>query len=186
MKKIFISGLAVIIPIALTLWVLFSVFGTIDQFLNNYLEIWFGFSFTGLGLILAITTILVTGLITQTRIGKWAYNLANRIIYKFPLVNKIYKLAKETVDVVTTKESFKTVVRVEFPKAGVYSIGFLTNANTVFVPTTPNPTSGFLINTNDYEIVDMDVESALKYVVSMGSLNINYPPIKKKGRIKNG
>jgi uncharacterized membrane protein len=61
-------------------------------------------------------------------------------------------------------------VKVEFPKAGVYSIGFLTNENTVFVPTTPNPTSGFLIKTDQYEIIDMSVEDALRYVISMGAI----------------
>ena len=183
MKKIFISGLAVIIPIALTLWVLFAVFGSLDNFINEYLQLWFNFSFTGLGLILAILTIMITGLITQTRIGGWFYKLANRIIDKFPVVNKIYKLAKETVDVVTTKQAFKTVVMVEFPKNGVYSIGFLTNENTVFIPTTPNPTSGFLIKTKEYEIVDMDVEEALKYVVSMGSVGKNH---NLKNKLKRG
>jgi uncharacterized membrane protein len=87
-----------------------------------------------------------------------------------PLINKIYKLIKETVDVVTSKKAFKTVVKVEFPKVGVYSIGFLTNENTVFIPTTPNPTSGFLIKTDQYEIIDMSVEQALRYIVSMGTI----------------
>jgi uncharacterized membrane protein len=87
-----------------------------------------------------------------------------------PLINKVYKLAKETVDVVTQKQAFNTVVKVEFPKAGVYSIGFLTNDNTVFIPTAPNPTSGFLIQTDKYVIIDMSVEQALRYVVSMGTL----------------
>jgi uncharacterized membrane protein len=79
-------------------------------------------------------------------------------------------LFKETFDVVTSKQSFKTVVKVEFPKAGVYSIGFLTNENIIFIPTTPNPTSGFLISTNKYEILDMTVEEAIKYVVSIGTV----------------
>jgi uncharacterized membrane protein len=71
---------------------------------------------------------------------------------------------------VTSKQAFKTVVKVEFPKTGVYSIGFLTNENTVFIPTTPNPTSGFLIKTDQYEIIDMGVEEALRYIVSMGTI----------------
>jgi uncharacterized membrane protein len=170
MKKIFLSGVAVIVPVALTLWVLFAFFGSIDNFVNFYLELWFDYSFTGLGFLLALVTIMVTGAVTRTRIGGWFYKLANGIIYKFPGVNQIYKLFKETFDVVTSKQSFKTVVKVEFPKAGVYSIGFLTNENTIFIPTTPNPTSGFLINTNKYEILDMNVEEAIKYVVSIGTV----------------
>jgi uncharacterized membrane protein len=86
------------------------------------------------------------------------------------VINKIYKLAKETIDVITTKQSFKTVVKVEFPKDGIYSIGFLTNKNTVFIPTAPNPTSGFLIKTDKYEVINMSVENAVRFVVSMGTI----------------
>jgi uncharacterized membrane protein len=186
MKKIFLSGIAVIFPIALTLWVLFAFFGSIDDFVNYYLDLWFDFSFTGLGFLLALVTIMVTGAVTRTRIGGWFYKLANAIIYKFPGVNQIYKLFKETFDVVTSKQSFKTVVKVEFPKAGVYSIGFLTNENTIFIPTTPNPTSGFLIQTDKYEIIDMNVEAAIKYVVSIGTVIPNDNKKNKKKIIKKG
>jgi uncharacterized membrane protein len=170
MKKTFISGLAVVVPFALTIWVLFGVFGAIDNYINGYLYNWFNLSFVGLGLVLTLTTIFVVGIITRTRVGKWFYNRVNRIVYKMPLINKVYKLAKETVDVVTQKQAFNTVVKVEFPRNGVFSIGFLTNDNTVFIPTTPNPTSGFLIQTDKYVIIDMSVEQALRYVVSMGTL----------------
>jgi uncharacterized membrane protein len=95
-------------------------------------------------------------------------------------------LFKETFDVVTSKQSFKTVVKVEFPKAGVYSIGFLTNKNTIFVPTTPNPTSGFLIQTDKYEIIDMNVEEAIKYVVSIGTVIPDEKKKNKKKMIKKG
>jgi uncharacterized membrane protein len=95
-------------------------------------------------------------------------------------------LFKETFDVVTSKQSFKTVVKVEFPKAGVYSIGFLTNESTIFIPTTPNPTSGFLIQTDKYEIIDMNVEEAIKYVVSIGTVIPNYNKKNKKKIIKKG
>jgi uncharacterized membrane protein len=170
MKKTFISGLAVVVPFALTIWVLFGVFGAIDTYINGYLYNWFKISFTGLGLILTVTTILGVGIVTRTKLGRWFYNIINKIVYRVPLISKIYKLAKETVDVITTKQSFKTVVKVEFPKTGVYSVGFLTNTNTVFIPTTPNPTSGFLIQTDKYEIIDMTVEQAIRYIVSMGTL----------------
>ena len=186
MKKIFLSGVAVIFPIALTSWVLFSFFGSIDNFVNFYLELWFNYSFTGLGFLLALVTIMITGAVTRTRIGGWFYKLANAIIYKFPGVNQIYKLFKETFDVVTSKQSFKTVVKVEFPKAGVYSVGFLTNENTIFIPTTPNPTSGFLITTNKYEILDMNVEEAIKYVVSIGTVIPNKKKKTNKKLFKKG
>lgn len=172
MKKIFISGLAVVIPIALTIWVLFGVFGGFDSWVNGYLQAWFGFSFIGLGLLLAIGITFFSGVFARTFIGDTLIKLGNRIIYKLPIINKIYKLARETVEIITTKNSFKTVVKVEFPRDGVYSIGFLTNDKTVFIPTTPNPTSGFLIQTDKYEILDISVEDAIRYIVSMGTIGV--------------
>jgi uncharacterized membrane protein len=170
MKKYLSSGIAVVVPIAFTAWILLAVFGGIDSFINSYLDEWFNFSFYGLGLLLLVVAVFVTGVLTRTKLGNFFYNLGNKILYKIPLISKVYKLAKETVDVITTKQSFKTVVKVEFPKTGIYSIGFLTNENTVFIPTTPNPTSGFLIETTKYEVVDMNVEEAVRYIVSMGSI----------------
>jgi len=171
MKKYLISGIAVVVPLAFTAWVLLAVFGGIDSFINSYLDSWFNFSFYGLGLLLLVAAVFVTGVLTRTKLGSLFYNLGNKILYKIPLISKVYKLAKETVDVITTKQSFKTVVKVEFPKTGVYSIGFLTNENTVFIPTTPNPTSGFLIQTSKYEIIDMSAEDAIRYIVSMGTIS---------------
>jgi len=170
MKKIILAGTAVVVPFALTAWVLVTVFGSIDAWINYYLSQMIGFDFPGLGLLLLTGAIVIAGVITQTAIGKWFYNLINRIVFRVPLINKIYKLIKETIDMVTSKQAFKTVVKVEFPKTGVYSIGFLTNENTVFIPTTPNPTSGFLIKTDQYEIIDLGVEEALRYIVSMGTI----------------
>jgi uncharacterized membrane protein len=170
MKKLIIRGTAVVVPFALTAWVLVTVFGSIDAWINYYLSQLIGFDFPGLGLLLLAGAIVVAGVITQTAVGRWFYNLVNRIVFRVPLINKIYKLIKETIDMITTKQAFKTVVRVEFPKPGVTSIGFLTNENTVFIPTTPNPTSGFLIKTDQYEIIDMSVEDALRFIVSMGTI----------------
>jgi uncharacterized membrane protein len=171
MKKTFISGLAVLVPIVFTVWILLAVFGAIDSFINSYLDSWFNFSFYGLGLLLLVAAVFVTGVLTRTKLGRLFYNLGNKILYKIPLISKVYKLAKETVDVITTKQSFKTVVKVEFPKRDVYSIGFLTSPGTVFIPTAPNPTSGFLIQTDKYEVLDLNVEDALRYIISMGSIN---------------
>lgn len=172
-KKIFITGLAVVLPIALTLWVLIAVFGGFDAWVNGYLQQWFGVSFIGLGLLLAISVTFVSGIFARTFVGDWFIRLGNKIIYKLPIINKIYKLAKETIQVITTKQSFKTVVKVEFPRDGVFSVGFLTNHNTVFIPTTPNPTSGFLIQTDKYEIIEMSVEDAIRYIVSIGTIGGN-------------
>jgi uncharacterized membrane protein len=170
MRKTFLSGLAVVIPFAITIWALLAIFGGIDAIINDTLFQLTGFSITGLGLIIALVATFIIGGLTRTKLGTWFYNIVNRIVYKVPFISKVYKLAKETMEVITSERAFKTVVKVEFPRAGVYSIGFLTNENTIFIPTTPNPTSGFLIQTNKYEIVDMTVENALRYIVSMGTI----------------
>jgi len=170
MRKTFLSGLAVVIPFAITIWALLAIFGGIDAIINDTLFQLTGFSITGLGLIIALVVTFTVGGLTRTKLGTWFYNIVNRIVYKVPLISKVYKLAKETMEVITSERAFKTVVKVEFPRAGVYSIGFLTNENTIFIPTTPNPTSGFLIQTSKYEIVDMTVENALRYIVSMGTI----------------
>jgi uncharacterized membrane protein len=170
MRKTFLSGLAVVIPFAITIWALLAIFGGIDAIINDTLFQLTGFSITGLGLIIALVATFIVGGLTRTKLGTWFYNIVNRIVYKVPFISKVYKLAKETMEVITSERAFKTVVKVEFPRAGVYSIGFLTNENTIFIPTTPNPTSGFLIQTSKYEIVDMTVENALRYIVSMGTI----------------
>ena len=170
MRKTFLSGLAVVIPFAITIWALLAIFGGIDAIINDTLLQLTGFSITGLGLIIALVVTFIVGGLTRTKLGTWFYNIVNRIVYKVPFISKVYKLAKETMEVITSERAFKTVVKVEFPRAGVYSIGFLTNENTIFIPTTPNPTSGFLIQTNKYEIIDMTVENALRYIVSMGTI----------------
>jgi uncharacterized membrane protein len=170
MKRLILSGIAIVVPFALTGWILITVFGSIDAWIDGYIQMWFNFSFPGFGLLLLVGSILVAGVLAQTAIGRWFYSLVNKIVFKLPIINKVYKLAKETIDVVTSKQSFKTVVKVEFPRDGVYSIGFLTNENTVFIPTTPNPTSGFLIKTDKYEILDMSVEDAVRFVISMGTI----------------
>ena len=170
MKKLILSGTAVVVPFALTGWVLVTVFGSIDAWIDGYLQMWFDFSFPGFGLLLLVASIIVAGILTQTAVGRWFYNLINKIVFKLPIINKIYKLAKETIDMVTSKQAFKTVVKVKFPNDKSISIGFLTSENTVFIPTTPNPTSGFLIKTDKYEIIDVSVEDAIRYIVSMGTI----------------
>ena len=88
------------------------------------------------------------------------------------MIKKVYNFASDTTKMMIEKKSFDTVVRVEFPMEGVYSIGFLTNAETgsIFIPTTPNPTNGFLIVTKNYEILDTNVEDAVKEIISIGTI----------------
>jgi uncharacterized membrane protein len=146
-------------------------------------------------LLLAVTLISVVGLLTRYYIGKRLIEWLDGLMMQVPLLNKFYGAIKQVNEAFAgNKNSFKTVVMVEFPSAGIYSIGFITNEQhgevqqktkenvvCVFVPTTPNPTSGFLILVPEKKVVklDMTVPEGIKYIVSLGSISPEHLPPKK-------
>jgi uncharacterized membrane protein len=138
-------------------------------------------------LLLAVTLVTVVGLLTRNYIGKRMIEWVDEGLLHVPLLNKIYSATKQVNAALTSgnKTAFKTVVLVEFPRAGSYSIGFLTSeqhdevqrklkekAVCVFVPTTPNPTGGFLIIVPEDKIIklDMSVADGIKYIISLGAI----------------
>ena len=143
--------------------------------------------------------ISAVGVLARYYIGKKIIDWTDRILMRVPLLNKFYGAIKQVNDAFAgNKHSFKTVVLVEFPREGMYSIGFLTSEQRdevqqktrekvvcVFVPTTPNPTSGFLILVPEEKVtkLDMSVADGIKYIVSLGSLSPEYtpPPEAKQG-----
>ncbi|WBK39990.1 protein of unknown function DUF502 [PinkBerry-associated phage LS06-2018-MD08] len=176
MKKTFISGLLVTLPIILTCYVLYSVFKGVDDILQPLILRYVGFEIIGLGFVLVMVAIFIVGLVGSNFIGKWLLRLFNKVIDRVPLANKVYGGINEVVGMIgdSEKESFKDVALVEYPKKGMYAIGFITNTymdkKAIFIPTTPNVTSGVLIYTNVYELLDISVEVAMKKVISMGVL----------------
>ena len=190
MRKYFITGLLVLVPLSITLWVLHLIVGTLDQSLLLMPEKWrpesmLGFYLPGLGTILTLLIILLTGLITRNFFGnrllQWWELLLNRI----PVVNSIYSSVKQVSDTLLSPSgnAFRKAVLIQYPHANCWTIAFQTGVPggdvkthlqgdyiSVYVPTTPNPTSGFflMLRRTDAIELEMTVDEALKYIISMG------------------
>jgi uncharacterized membrane protein len=142
-------------------------------------------------LVLAVILISVAGVLARYYIGKKIIDWTDRVLMRVPLLNKFYGAIKQVNDAFAgNRHSFKTVVLVEFPGPANYSVGFITSEQqgeiqqktgrkliSVFVPTTPNPTSGFLIMVPEEKLtkLDMSVTDAIKYIVSLGAISQEYP-----------
>ena len=193
-KKYFITGVLSIIPLYLTYWIIQKVFfllsvpgrtivSSILELLNiNKLEEAFIIPLEYLlGFILTLSFFLILGLIVSNVIGKRIYSAFEKILDKIPLVNKIYKSIKQIISTFSesNNKSFKEVVLIQYPRNGLWTMCMVTgesqNKNneefyTVFVPTTPNPTSGFMILIKKTDVINTDitVEDGLKIIISGG------------------
>ncbi len=190
MRKYFVTGLLILVPLAITLWVLNLIVGTMDQSLLLLPARWrpealFGFAIPGLGTILTLLVIFLTGLATRNFIGNRVVALWESILHRIPVFNTIYSSVKQVSDTLfsSSGNAFRKALLIEYPRKGAWTIAFLTGAPggdvrnhlvgdyvSVYVPTTPNPTSGFflMIPRADTVELDMSVDEALKYIVSMG------------------
>jgi uncharacterized membrane protein len=190
LKQIFLTGLAVTVPIGLTLYILFFLIDIMDSLLKiiplrYHPDTLLGVHIPGLGVIITIILIFISGLITASYVGNKIVQSGEDLLYRIPFVRNIYQAIKRFSDtmVMDRRSSFKRVVLAEFPRKGLYTIGFVTgkpnweikgetkeNLISVFLPTTPNPTSGYLIIVPEDELVEvgMSVEEALTYIISVG------------------
>lgn len=181
-RKWFLAGIAIVLPVGLTAFVLVWLFNLLDGILRDLVTNIFGKKIPGLGLLILLVIIFTIGMLTSNLIGKKIARWFEKIVIKIPLIKTVYNpIRKITSGLSSDKnESFKKVVLVEFPRDGTKSIGFITNSNfsvkgedkvSVFIPTTPNPTNGFLILVDNeaVEILDVSVKEGLNMVVSMGS-----------------
>ncbi len=196
MRKFFITGLLVLVPLAITLWVVNLIIGTMDQSLLLLPERWrpaalIGFNFPGLGTLLTLLVIFLTGLATHNFVGKQVVHAWELLLKRIPVVNSIYTGVKQVSDTLfsSSGNAFRKAVLVEYPRRGSWTIAFLTGIPggdvrnhlhgeylSIYVPTTPNPTSGFflMVPAEDAIELDMTVEQALKYIVSMGVVSPEY------------
>ena len=202
----FFAGLAVILPVLISLWLVVWLFGSIANFTDRllfFLPQTLTHADAGKGALhwywslaafaLAIVLVTLIGRSARNYLGRQVIEWMDTGLGRLPLVNKIYPILKQVQETVTSekKDAFKTVVMVEFPSAGIYSIGFITSeqhaevqARTrehvvcVFVPTTPNPTSGFLILVPEHKVtrLDMSVADGIKYIISLGSVAPPWKP----------
>lgn len=184
-KKIerwFLSGIAVVLPVAVTIFVLVWLFNLLDGIFRNIISKLFKIDIPGLGLLVLITLIFLIGMFTSNFVGKKITGWFEKLISKIPLIKTVYNPVRKIISGLSSEktDSFQKVVLIEFPQKGCKSIGFITNSEfsvderdniSVFVPTTPNPTNGFLIivDRKDVEVLDMSVNEGLNAVVSLGS-----------------
>ncbi|SIT39596.1 conserved exported hypothetical protein [Paraburkholderia piptadeniae] len=190
LKSVFLTGLLVLVPLAITLWVLGLIIGTMDQTLLLLPRSWqpermLGFRLPGLGAVLTLAFIFVVGLLTQNFVGQKLVGWWEVIVARIPVVGPIYTSVKQVSDTLLSSSgnAFRKALLIEYPRKGSYTIGFLTGIPggdvvnhlkedhvSVYVPTTPNPTSGFFLMVPKSEVIELDmtVDAALKYIVSMG------------------
>jgi uncharacterized membrane protein len=186
LRSAFVTGLLVCVPLLATLDILVWFVRAVDDSIRNYLPGQLGYlDFRGSGLILAIALILLTGALTQNYAGVWLISVLDGAIRRVPLGGGIYAGIKKFLETIfnPSNDQFKEAVLVQFPRAGIYSIGFRTGhpdaklekaaggkfAN-IFVPCTPNPTAGFYLLVREEELIPLDlpVPEAFKIVISMG------------------
>jgi uncharacterized membrane protein len=191
LKKKFLTGLFVLIPLLVTIYIIYLVISFVDTIIAPTIQnITLYFTgkeiyIPGTGLFLFAVVAYATGILATNYIGKRLLSYGERMVRKIPFVKGIYSSVKDMTDSFSSekKHSFKEVVLAEFPFKGRYAIGFVTNRIknqshddhcTVFVPTTPNPTSGYIIIIPEKELIflDMPVDDALKYIISLGTAGI--------------
>jgi uncharacterized membrane protein len=192
LKTIFLAGLAVSVPIGLTIYILFFLIDLMDGLLRVipaalHPETLLGVRIPGLGAIATVALIFLAGLVTTSYAGARFFRFAETLVERIPLVRGIYQAIKQIVQTMVSKEgqSFKRVVLVEFPRQGLYTVAFVTGSVTgelrrktgergisIFVPTTPNPTSGYYMIVPEDRVTDleMSVEEAFKLIISGGML----------------
>lgn len=191
MRRYFINGLLILLPGVITVYVLVFSLVTIDGIFGNVITKLVGYHIPGAGSILTILLILGTGMVTTNVIGRKVFQWAERVFLKIPILNTIYQGVEQIVKAFsnsTDVQRFRRVVLVQYPQTGLHAIGFVTNDNipefnavikeettTVFIPTTPNPTSGVcvVVPTKDCISLDISVEDAFKTVISAGIVGPN-------------
>jgi len=190
MKRYFITGLLIWVPLGLTAWVLKFLIGTMDQSLlllpdSLQPERLLGMSIPGIGTVLTLLVVFITGLMTANIIGQKLVSFWEGVLWRIPVVKSIYWGIKQVSDTIFSSqgEAFRKALLVQYPREGAWTIAFMTGQPggdvinhlegeyiSVYVPTTPNPTSGFflMMRKNDVIELDMSVDEALKYIISMG------------------
>jgi uncharacterized membrane protein len=192
MKKYFITGLLALVPLVITIWVISTILHTMDQSLTLLPEAWqpkqlFGFNVPGLGALLTFVIIFVTGLIATNIFGQHLIEVWEGLLSRVPVVKSIYSSVKQVSDTLFSNSgnAFRKAVLVQYPHQGSWTIAFVTGTPggdvvnhlhgdyiSIYVPTTPNPTSGFFLMMPKTDVIEleMSVDEALKYIISMGTV----------------
>jgi uncharacterized membrane protein len=189
-KRYFITGLLILVPLVITGWVLSMIISTLDQSLRllpegMHPENLVGFAIPGAGAVLTLAIILLTGLLTTNFIGQKLVVWSEKILARIPVVNSVYHSVKQVSDTLFSPNgnAFRKALLIRYPHEGSWTIAFQTGHPggdiinhldgehvSVYVPTTPNPTSGFFLMLPSKDVVELEmtVDEALKYIISMG------------------
>lgn len=189
-KRYFITGLLIWVPLVITAWVLSLIISTLDQSLRLLPETvhpqnLIGFAIPGIGALLTLAMILLTGLLATNFIGQKLVGWWDKLLSRIPVVNSVYKSVKQVSDTLFAPNgnAFRKALLVQYPHQGSWSIAFQTGQPggdlvnhldgefiSMYVPTTPNPTSGFFLMMPAKDVIELDmtVDEALKYIISMG------------------
>ena len=200
LRKWMFAGLLVIVPVAITIWLIEWMLSTLDKTLLILPEAWhpdklLGFHIPGFGLILAVISLLIVGAAASNFLGKKVVVWCDAVLHRIPVVRSIYSSVKQVSDTLFSENgnAFRKAVMIEWPRPGVWTIAFVTGKPngellkhlkddfvSIYVPTTPNPTGGYfvLLKMSDCIELDMSVDEALKYIVSMGVVSPKIMPIK--------
>jgi len=189
MKRYFITGLLIWVPLGITLWVLDLLIGTMDQSLTVLPaqwqpEAWLGMRIPGLGVILTLVVIVLTGVFAANFFGQKLIDWTEALVARIPVVKSIYGSVKQVSDTLLSGSghAFRKVLLVRYPHPQAWSLAFQTNVPAevagvmpdehvaVFIPTTPSPVNGFYFYVKKSEVIELDmpVDRALKYIISMG------------------
>ncbi|MFN3376793.1 MAG: DUF502 domain-containing protein [Burkholderiaceae bacterium] len=190
LRKWLLTGLLVIVPGVITAWVLHWIVTTLDQTLQILPNAWhpdrlLGFHVPGFGVLLMLAILLTVGAVASNFAGRKLVQWGDALVHRIPVVRSIYSSVKQVSDTLFSESgnAFRTAVLVQWPREGVWTIAFITGSPggeisaylrdefvSVYVPTTPNPTGGYFVMVRKSECVelDMSVDTALKYIVSMG------------------
>ncbi len=196
MKRYFVTGLLIWVPLGITLWVLNLLIGTLDQSLDLLPaewqpEVWLGLRIPGLGVILTALVILATGVFAANLFGQKLVDAIESFLVRIPVVKSIYGSVKQVSDSLLSGSghAFRKVLLVRYPHGGAWSLAFQTNVPAevmaklpdehvaVFIPTTPSPVNGFYFFVKKSEAIelDMSVDLALKTIISMGVVGGDTP-----------
>jgi uncharacterized membrane protein len=196
LKRYFITGLLIWVPLVITVWVLSLIISVMDQSLlllpqRLHPINWLGFNIPGTGAVLTLVTVFVSGVLAANLIGQRLVRFWENLLARIPVVNSLYNAVKQVSDTILSPNgnAFRKALLVQYPREGCWTIAFLTGKPggdvsnhlapdawvSVYVPTTPNPTSGFFLMMRREEVAElkMSVDEALKYIVSMGVV----PPV---------
>ena len=190
MKKYLITGLLIWIPLVITLWVLKLIVDVLDQTLlllplEFRTENWVLAHIPGMGAVMTLVIVFLSGLLATNLVGARLVNFWHEILHRIPVVNSIYSSVKQISDTLfsSSGQAFRKALLVQWPHQGMWTIAFLTGRPggdlvthmkgdflSVYVPTTPNPTGGYFVVVARKDVIelDMSVDEALKYVISMG------------------